>query len=243
MLLVGVLAGGSAYAQATAGHGTSTIYAQDATPQFGWGYGNSTYNPMTIGSVNNTATVTGSYITTTGTGNNTTSLIHYYSPVMLLTNVTVNDLNLHGANKFVEQVKQGSNITATLGYGNYVSNGSFSFTPLETANATGNATSFVNLTFALNPGMLTENASADIMVKIAFANASTSFEVHAFAVGDKNAQPWYSVGMDGSYLILGVGMIATLLGSAMYIDMDMGVITSSAKKTAQRLTGKHRRRK
>lgn len=160
------------------GHGTATIFSNESAPQYAWGHNSNSGNntPMSIDTVLNTSTISGDYVTASGTGNNSTSTIHYYSPVVLLTNITVNDLNMYGANKFVEQVKQqSSNITGTVGYGSYVSNGSFSFTPLENAYAVGNSSSFVNLSFALNPGMLTENASDFLMVKLSFSNATASF--------------------------------------------------------------------
>lgn len=228
------LMGASSMAVAISGHGSDHIFASQSAPTYVYGQTSNTTAALPFSNVlsNNTTTtsITDSYVKTVG--NNTTTAS--YSPITLLTNVTVNDLNLHSANHFVEEVQAAGNVTAILGYGHSVGNSTFSFAPLEQISKTGNASVFTNMSFKLTPAQLSQNSSAYMMVQLTFSNASASFEVSSYVVGNANAGPWYAVGLDVGYIILGVGLILTASLSMVWVDVDLGLAKTAVQKATRR---------
>lgn len=230
-ILLVVLAGGSALGQEVQGHGSAHILATQSEPSYVWGETNNGTVPMSYSSVNGNYTISGSYITGTGTN----STINYFQNVTVLTNVTVNDLNEYGANAFYDNLQANTgNVTVILGYGTFGSNDSYSFTPLEQQTVKANTSAAVNLTFKLTPAQLTENQSSDLMLQYHISNASVSFAAGGYVIGNKSPGPWYTTGLNLAYVIGGIAMIMVALGGMIWIDIDLQWIKERAPTPKRR---------
>lgn len=196
---------GSSLSQGLSGHGSSELYTnQAAFAALGANNGTSTALPFSI--VNVTATISNTYMV--AGANNTTTYANYGTDYMV-SNITFNDLNEHSVNAYNTYISPASNVSAILGFGTYsnTANGpSLKFTPLLSGNFTGhNGTA--NISFALNPAMLTENSTDVLILEIQNMNAS-SFSFAGYVVGTSQSQPWYMVGENSGYIAGGFLLFA-----------------------------------
>lgn len=196
---------GSSLSQGLSGHGSSELYAnQVAFAALGLNNGTSTALPFSL--VNGTATISNTYIVA---GANNTTVYANYGTDYIVSNISMNQLNEHSVNQYFSAISQASNLTTILGFGTYsnTANGtSLKFTPLLSGNFTGhNGTA--NISFTLNPAMLTENSTDVLILEIQNVNAS-SFSFSGYVVGTSQSQPWYLVGENSAYIAGGILLFA-----------------------------------
>lgn len=221
---------GSAAGQAISGHGSAHIFFSSAAPVQGWGESGTAYNPLSIAvsNVNNSTTAIIGNDQSMVVGNNTT--FQFYSTAYLLSNVTLNQLNSHSANRIEINVKSASAGNLTIGYGYAKGNSSYHFSPLESAAFTGNATNFTGVTFAMDPALLSENGTLMFQVQFTNASAVSTYTISAYAVGTSSAQPWYAVGESGGYLVGGSMLFIAGFLALPHLDINVSKYTEPVKK-------------
>lgn len=192
---------GSSLSQGLSGHGSSELYAnQAAFAALGANNGTSTALPFSM--VNGTATVSNTYMVA---GTNNSTVYANYATDYIVSNISFNQLNEHSVNQYFAAISPASNLTAILGFGTYSNNAnktSLKFTPLLSENSTGHNNT-VNVSFALNPAMLTENSTDVLILEIQNLNAS-SFSFAGYVVGTSQSQSWYLVGENAAYIAGGI---------------------------------------
>lgn len=171
---------GSSY---ISGSSHSVILEKQSVPLTVWGEkaNNTTNVRLPFSVVNYTSTITSDYSYLNATNQ---TKVGYYATNYILTNVTIGELNLHDANKYIVQLAVGANISAILGYGSEISNSTFSFSQMATASLKGNASQYGNLTFNLTPAMLTGNQSSQIIVELQFGSKSSVATYSEIAFGE-----------------------------------------------------------
>lgn len=222
---------GTSLSQGISGHGTSQLYAnQAAFAALGQHNGINTALPFSL--INGTASVSNSYLVA---GANNTSISANYATDYVISNISMNQLTEHSVNAYDAFISPASNLTAILGFGTYSNsaNGTFlTFTPLLSENATGhNGTT--NISFTLNPAMLTENSTDVLILEIQNVNSS-SFAFSAYVIGTSQSQPWYLVGENAAYAF--GGSLLFLFGFLAIPHIDVKV--NKAREVIRRKTPK-----
>ncbi len=202
--LVAILgvAAASGITQAAAGvQHHSNVLQSESVIVGDWGHNpvNGTYQKLPISSTNETTTVFNDFTVTHKSGNVTNVTTDYYGPDFLLTNVTVNQMNVYAVNNISIATSMSGNVTATIGYGSSYRD----FTPFATssASAKGNST----FSFQIMPSELTGNQSSYLMIEFGFGkNASfASYTVSTTISGIPSTDINYVTGEDVGYAIAG----------------------------------------
>lgn len=229
VLFVSAFAGGLAQeAASTQTH--SLILGNSSSISYAWGENNTTngYTPLpisTLAVVNGTGP-NGTYNTlvdnnyyASATVNNTTT--NQYDLVnLLVTNMTLGQMNTYAVNKVVfATTGLSGNYSAVLGDGSSYTD----FTPITVLSVSGSNATGQNLTFAITPAMITGNQSADLMLKLEFhsANAPVSYNVNPQVTGVKSTLFGYTTAEDIAYVVASGLLIVSIVMVVPFHDFSM----------------------
>lgn len=193
----------SSFASAgVSGHGTAQIFEEHAAPVQGFGalpsggYQNISVTQATVN--NTTSSIIGN--TYLSVGSNNTTQENYYSTVYLISNLTVSELSLHGANEYVLQIEALSGGQITLGFGN-LSTAGLQFYPIANKTFASGGANFTDVNFSLTPALL--NGAGYVEYEIQFSNGSRvpTYTIFALAVGSASASVTNSLMAGMSYVV------------------------------------------
>ncbi len=199
VLLVIPVAG--AVAQGAAGVEThSTVLQSNAVVSNDWGYNNvvGTYSTLLNAKTNYTNTISNTFTTTVNKSGNLTSVTNYFNPDILLTNVTVAQLNAHSVDSISIATDLYGNITMTLGTGSSYKN----FIPFA---AIGSGKTNAVFNFTLYPFELMGNQSSYLMYEIAFGNNTNiaSYSITSTIHGVVSTAVNYMITEDAAFAVGG----------------------------------------
>ncbi len=207
----------------------STVLQSESVIIEDWGHNpvNGTYQELPISSTNGTTTVFNDFTVTHKSGNTTNVTTDYYAPDYLLTNVTVNQMNVYAVNNISITTSMGGNVTATIGYGSSYRD----FTPIASTSASvkGNST----FSYQIMPSELTGNQSSYLMIEFGFGKNTNfgSYTVFTTIRGVPSTDINYVTGEDVGYAITGTLLFAFGFLAVPHYDTSLVIPEKSIGKT------------